>query len=201
MNREQKLLQLAHRFDEKALAEIYDSYSPGIYRYALRLLGEVETAEDCVSESFSRFLAALKNGQGPTQFLKSYLYRVAHNWITDYYRKKSYAPLQLETDQIVDRDYPDQLDALGRDEEIQQIRIALSLLTPEQRQVIGLRFLEGLSLEDTARIMDRPLGAIKSLQHRALNSMKRQILKEDETWNTTSEKTDGIAISSSKSNA
>jgi RNA polymerase sigma-70 factor, ECF subfamily len=201
MNREQKLLQLAHRFDEKALAEIYDSYSPGIYRYALRLLGEVETAEDCVSESFSRFLAALKNGQGPTQFLKSYLYRVAHNWITDYYRKKPYAPLQLETDQIVDRDYPDQLDALGRDEEIQQIRIALALLTPEQRQVIGLRFLEGLSLEDTARTMDRPLGAIKSLQHRALNSMKRQILKEDETWNTTSEKTDGIAISSSKSNA
>jgi RNA polymerase sigma-70 factor, ECF subfamily len=201
MNREQKLLQLAHRFDEKALAEIYDSYSPGIYRYALRLLGEVETAEDCVSESFSRFLAALKNGQGPTQFLKSYLYRVAHNWITDYYRKKPYAPLQLETDQIVDRDYPDQLDALGRDEEIQQIRIALSLLTPEQRQVIGLRFLEGLSLEDTARTMDRPLGAIKSLQHRALNSMKRQILKEDETWNTNSEKTDGIAISSSKSNA
>jgi RNA polymerase sigma-70 factor, ECF subfamily len=202
MNREQKLLQLARRFDEKALAEIYDSYSPRLYRYAMRLLGDAGTAEECVAESFSRFLAALKNGQGPTQFLKSYLYRVSHNWITDYYRKKPLVDVNLDTDEIIDLDYREPFDDLTREDEIGQIRTALSLLTPEQRQVLVLRFLEGWSLEQVAKEMDRPVGAIKSLQHRALNSMKRQLLEEEEKeWKTETNTMDGMPISSNKSNA
>jgi RNA polymerase sigma-70 factor, ECF subfamily len=207
MNREQKLLQLAHRFDEKALAEIYDTYSPGLYRYAVRLLGDADTAEECVAESFSRFLAALKNGQGPTQFLKSYLYRISHNWITDYYRKNPLEAVQLEAEDIPEQEYTDPHEDIDREDEIGQIRAALSLLTPEQRQVLVLRFLEGWSLELVAREMKRPVGAIKSLQHRALNSMKRQLLEEElleeeeKEWKTDTNKTDGMPISSSKSNA
>jgi RNA polymerase sigma-70 factor, ECF subfamily len=199
MNREQKLLELAQRFDEKALAEIYDTYSPGLYRYAVRQLGDADTAEECVSEVFSRFLSALKHGQGPTEFLKSYLYRIGHNWITDYFRKKPFTAYPLETDEIIDRDSPDLIEDVSQKGEIQQIRKALTLLTPEQRQVISLRFMEEMSLEETARVMVRPVGAIKSLQHRALNSLKRLVLKEETEWTEEEKKTGGISISSSKS--
>ncbi len=72
----------------QALAEIYDRYSPGLYAYAMRLLGDACLAEDCVSETFARFLKSLRAGQGPEAYLQAYLYRIAHNWITDHYRRQ-----------------------------------------------------------------------------------------------------------------
>jgi len=68
---EGELLALVHRFDEQALAEVYDRYSPGIYRYAVRLLGDQDLAEECVAETFSRFLKALKQGKGPHKYLRA----------------------------------------------------------------------------------------------------------------------------------
>ena len=79
VSEEQELLQLATRLDIKALARIYDTYSPGIYRYAMRLLGEMTVAEDCVAETFARFLKAMQERRGPRDHLQAYLYRIAHN--------------------------------------------------------------------------------------------------------------------------
>ena len=87
MSNEQDLLQRASKIETQALAEIYDSYSPGIYRYAMRLLGDMTLAEDCVAETFARFLKSLQEQRGPRNNLKAYLYRIAHNWIVDHYRK------------------------------------------------------------------------------------------------------------------
>ena len=89
MTDDTELLQQAWRFEEQALAAIYDRFSPGLYRYAWRLLGDVHLAEECVAETFSRFLHALQGGRGPQEYLQAYLYRVAHNWITDYYRRRT----------------------------------------------------------------------------------------------------------------
>jgi len=93
---EKKLLKLARRFDQQTLGEIYDQYSPGLYRYAMRLLGNVDLAEECVAETFSRFLHALRGGGGPQDHLQAYLYRVAHNWITDQWRRQPPPPMQLD---------------------------------------------------------------------------------------------------------
>ena len=84
---QEELLRRARKFDQQALAEIYDSYSTGLFGYALRLLGDTNLAEECVAEAFTRFLNALHSGKGPKDHLKAYLYRIAHNWITDYYRR------------------------------------------------------------------------------------------------------------------
>ena len=65
MHNEQELLRLASQLNTTALAEIYDSYSPGLYRYAMRLLGDVSLAEDCVAETFTRFLQALQEAARP----------------------------------------------------------------------------------------------------------------------------------------
>ena len=84
---ESDLLQAALRFDQKALAQIYDLYSPELYRYAVRFLGDPSVAEDCVADTFSRFLKAIRARHGPKKYLRAYLYRIAHNWVADYYRR------------------------------------------------------------------------------------------------------------------
>jgi len=173
MAEEEILLQKAHNFDLESLEVIYDTFSPGVYRYAMRLLGNPDLAEECVSETFQRFLVALKNNGGPSDHLQAYLYRIAHNWITDQYRRQ---PLTLELSENLsdEKDNPAK-NALERIEQ-QQVRAALMHLTPDQRQVIILRFLEGWDNDATARMMNKPEGAVKALQHRALETLKRMLL-------------------------
>lgn len=179
MNKEAKLLQLARRLDGNALAEIYDAHSDALYRYAMRLLGDASVAEDCVSESFARFLAALKKGKGPREHLKAYLFRIAHNWITDYYRRAApdTEPVKEEL-HLEASDNPAQ--EAFKNMQMERTRAALKKLTPDQREVIVLRFFEGLENIEIAYTMRRPIGAVKSLQHRALANLKRILLDEDD---------------------
>ncbi|MFZ6030816.1 MAG: RNA polymerase sigma factor [Chloroflexota bacterium] len=166
------LLERATRFEADALAEIFDRYHAGIYRYAMRLLGDTDLARECMSETFSRFLNALHRGVGPKDYLQAYLYRIAHNWITDHYRSKTPPSLSLDAEMPSASDEnPSQVVADRL--EIQQTRAALALLTPDQRQVITLKYLEGWSNEQIARALNKPVGAVKSLQHRALDALHR----------------------------
>ena len=175
---EHDLLERARRLERQALGRIYDLYSPGVYRYALRRLGEAASAEDCVAETFSRLLQALQRGKGPRDHLRAYLYRMAHNWIVDQYRRQPAAP-----DELTER-FPD---AGGNPEEQvrerlrdARLREALRRLTSDQQQVIALKFLEGWENQEIARALGKPVGAVKSLQHRALASLQRRLKNEDE---------------------
>lgn len=176
---EQAILKRAKQFDREALEEIFDNYSPGIYRYAFRLLGDAELASDCMSETFSRFLYALKQENGPDNYLQAYLYRIAHNWITDYYRSKVAGTLPLNMElQANSNDEPHR--TVADEMEKQQLRHALSLLTPDQRQVIILRYLEELEHEVIAQAMNKPVGSIKALQHRAIESLRRILMRNED---------------------
>lgn len=174
------LLKRARQWDEAALAEVYDAYAPAIYRYAYRRVGHRETVEEIVSETFHRFLVALKHGGGPTENLSAWLYRVAHNLIVDFYRRQpSQEPEVLDDVVVAGEDRSEtHLDRLAR---VERARAALRRLTPLQQQVIVLRFLEEMSLEETAGVVDRTVGAVKALQHRALNSLQRILEEEYET--------------------
>jgi len=175
LNSERELRRGAKDFDPVVLGAIYDRYSPGIFRYAMRLLGEESLAEDCVSETFSRFLKGLNCGQGPDEHLQAYLYRIAHNWITDSYRKNT--PSMLELDETYPADetrHPENQAELGLQK--QELRKALRSLTPDQRQVIYLRFIEGWDIEEVANTLGKPVSAIKTLQHRAVGSLKRLLV-------------------------
>ncbi len=168
------LLELARGFDLAALGEIYDAYSPALARYATRLLGESDLAEECVAETFSRFLKALYNGGGPRDYLQAYLYQVAHHWITDYYRRKPPPSYSLDDTLASDPGDPAQIAAENIDRE--QVRAALMRLTPEQREVVVLKYLEGWENAEVAKLLGKPVGAIKALQHRALDALRRQVL-------------------------
>ena len=178
-NDNDRQLALAKAYDRRTLAEIYDEYQPLIYRYISRQVEEMETARDLTADVFNRFLSTLEKGQGPDKSLKSWLYRSAHNIVIDHYRRREF------------RDHlplSDQLPANGADpaQEVEnllaaaRVRKALETLTPDQRQVVTLKFLAGLSNAEVAEIMEKPLSAVKSLQHRGLASLQRQLIPAKE---------------------
>lgn len=176
---EQVLLRRAREFDLKALAEIYDTYSDELYRYAWRQLSDQDLAEDCISETFSRFLHAVKQGKGPGQHLRAYLFRTAHNWIVDYYRRSPVPelPIDLEIQENGESEPPA---VVMRDFELQEVRDALTQLTPDQRQVIVLKYLHEWDNAEIAHAMEKNVGAVKALQHRAISALKRLLVAQQE---------------------
>jgi RNA polymerase sigma-70 factor (ECF subfamily) len=174
------ILERAKNFESKALEEIFDTFSPGIFRYAYRLLGDEDLAKECMSETFSRFLVALKHENGPDTYLQAYLYRIAHNWVTDYYRSKLPLNVALEADLPSD-DTDDPHLQVSISQERQQLRQALTLLTPEQRQVIVLKYLEEWENENIARSLNKPISAVKALQHRGLAALRRILGRDEES--------------------
>jgi RNA polymerase sigma-70 factor (ECF subfamily) len=167
--KEQELLQLASELDVEALAEIYDRYSPVLYAYAMRLLNDPALAEDCVAETFARFLKVLQKGQGPRNHLRAYLYRITHNWIIDLYRDPQQTSPLNET--LQGEEFPEEEAAkrLGQ----KQIREAIRSLSPEQQKVITLKYLEDWSNEEIAQTLHKTVGAVKTIQHRALVNLQK----------------------------
>ena len=169
------------RADPRALTKqdligIYEELSPRLFRYAVRLLGDAHLAEDCVSETFTRLLEAIRKGGGPTDNLKAYLYRIAHNWITDYYRGREPEP-ELETANANLQKAPDDpATVVSRELDRQRVREALLSLSEDQRQVIMLRFFEDWSHEEAAAALEKSVEASRALQYRALKNLRSQLI-------------------------
>ena len=167
---EGELLERARQLDRVALAAIYAQYRPALQRYCARILGEPLLAEECVAETFSRFLAALHNGGGPRDHLQAYLYRVAKNLITDHFA--STRPDSLEEDVNCDpSDLPD--DQVHDRMEQDEVRLALATLPDDQRRVVTLRIIEGWKERDVAEAMGTTPAAVRSLAARALVTLER----------------------------
>ena len=174
VSEERELLELASKLNTTALAEIYDTYSPGLYRYAMRLLGDPDLAEDCVAETFTRFLKSLEKEHGPRDHLQAYLYRIAHNWIVDLYR---------DHEQTFELNDALPCDEVPEEEAAQQmrqkhVRKAIRSLSPDQQKVVSLKYLEGWENEEIARVLRKPVGAVKSIQHRALMSLQKLLAEK-----------------------
>ena len=172
------MLAQARQLDEGALGKIYDLYSTPLYRFALNQLGHADIAEDCVAECFSRFIRALHNGKGPKDDIRAYLYRVARNWITDTYRKQGPQIVDLETVIIRDpQDGPEPVTQILL--ENSAMRSALLELNPKQRQVVVLKFLEGWTHQEIANSIKSTIPAVKALQRRGLNNLRKLLDKKD----------------------
>jgi RNA polymerase sigma-70 factor, ECF subfamily len=120
-------------------------------------------------------MIALRNG---TNFenIRAYLYRIAHNWITDHYRRQPLPPLSLDDEVHSDpEDSPVLLAAQNQDR--QRVRAAILRLPSEQRQVIELRFMENWSHHEVANVLGKSVDATRALQHRAMEAL-RQMLSE-----------------------
>lgn len=177
---EDALIAKVRACDPQALEFVYDKHNDELYRYAWRQLGSEVIAEDCVAETFTSFLNALRQGKGPEKYLRAYLFQIAHNWIVDFYRRQPAVEQPLE-DVILSTTEAEQPSGIvAKKMEQQEIQKALAQLTDDQRQVIVLRYLQDWSHEEIAQAMRKPVGAVKALQHRATDALRKILTGREE---------------------
>jgi RNA polymerase sigma-70 factor (ECF subfamily) len=169
-----ELLQRVLALDERALGMVFDAYYEPLYRYIVHHIGHVRTAEDLAAEVFRRLLEEIDRGRGPNRHLKGWLYRVAHNLVVDQLRRFEHRNHE-RLDEALASSNPGVLVQAETAILSEQARAALLELTPKQRDVIVLRYLEGYENEEVACIMDTTVGAVKSLRYRGLAAMRRHL--------------------------
>ena len=168
------LVQRAQAGDEEAVAEIYRKHVQLIYRYVRARVSDSATAEDLTSEIFVRALTALDRYEHRGAPLAAWLFRLARARTADLHRSNAHRPVQLLTESQLD-ETPDPEALADRNEQVARLRHEMQRLTDDQRDVLHLRFIEGYSLDKTAEVMGRTIGAVKSLQFRALEMLARYL--------------------------
>jgi RNA polymerase sigma-70 factor (ECF subfamily) len=169
----QGLLAGARRGDPEALGALYDRYSPAIYRYLYRRCGDAALAEDLTGTTFLRMLEAIDESQAWTQSFSGWLYRIAHNLLTDHLRARSRHPESELPESLAGSIRPEE--RIGRLLETDTVREAINRLKAEYAEVLILRFAEGLSHARVAEHLGKSEGAVKVMQHRALKALRVQL--------------------------
>ena len=162
------------KLDPQAVAAIYDRYFPDVYRYVYYRLGNESLAEDIASDVFVRLLEAVKSKRGPKTNLKGWLLSTASNVIADHLRRVYRRPTEVLSESMPDHS-SSLIDEIDRRHQTDSVRQAYAQLTPEQQNVLALRFGDGYSLEETAAVMQKKVNAVKALQFRALAALQRHI--------------------------
>jgi RNA polymerase sigma-70 factor (ECF subfamily) len=176
------LLERAREYDAQALAEIYDRYAESIYRYAYRFVGDASLAEDLTSEVFLKLLQVLGTSRAPQEQLQGWLYRVARNLAVDWFRQQAKGVhISLNEELTPDGDSP--ATRLEEQQLHQDLRDAISKLTPSQQQVIVLRFGEGRKIREIGHLMGKSEGSIKVMQYRAMKRLRKLLEKQGKKGN------------------
>jgi RNA polymerase sigma-70 factor (ECF subfamily) len=160
-----------------AFGELYSIFLDQIYRYVFYQVKDRMTAEDLTEEIFLKAWEAMGKFQQKRVPFSAWLYRIAHNHVIDYFRTRR-QHVALEDVEPAADDNPEQ----RAEERIVQQELAevISYLPPQQRQVIILKFIEGLDNEEIAQIMRKRQGAIRMLQMRALTALRQRLMRLDE---------------------
>ncbi len=164
---ERKLVERACDGDRRAFAQLYDRFVDKIYRYIYYKVGSLSDAEDLTAQVFLKAWEAIGTYQWTERPFSAWLYRIAHNLVVDYFRTKRDLSSLDELPSLEERG-PSLEELTQRHLTADTLRRAIARLTPDQQQVILLRFLEGYSTEQVAQIMGKQPGAVRTLQHRAL---------------------------------
>ena len=164
-----ELYERAKAYDADALTAIYDRYESKIYSYVYHRVGDPNVAQDLTSQAFLRMLEAIQNEQAWRSSFSGWLYRIAHNLIVDFYRRRGRTnQSSLEDLTVLVASTEDPLHAAERTLAGERVRATINLLTEEQAQVVTLRFLEDLNVAEVAAVMGKTEGAVKALQYRAV---------------------------------
>lgn len=170
------LLGAAKSGADWAWRRLVEAYSPPLLGYA-RLRGAVEP-EDVLGEVWMAAATGIRRFDGDEPGLRSWLFVIAHRRTIDAGRKAARRPQPADPTSLDDLSPRLTTSAESKALEIissEQIAELLSHLTVDQRTVIALRVIADLSLEETARIVGKRIGAVKALQRRALDALRQQI--------------------------
>jgi RNA polymerase sigma-70 factor, ECF subfamily len=172
------LVEAAQAGDMAAYGELFERYFDVVFRFVLFRTGDRTLAEDLTSETFVRALRRITSVSYQGRDIGAWFVTIARNLIFDHVKSSRYR-LEQATGEMVDLSPstggPEQqvLDGAINDELLR----CVAKLNPDQRECIELRFLQGLSVAETAQVMDRNEGAVKALQHRAVRRLG-QLLPE-----------------------
>jgi RNA polymerase sigma-70 factor, ECF subfamily len=175
------IVRRAQGGDSEAFGELYDRYVDVVYRYVQYRVSSTALAEDLTSETFLRALRRITSYTWQGRDFGAWLVTIARNLIADHYKSGRYR-MEVATSDLVEA-------GADRSEEGPEGEVltgltnaalldAVKQLNSEQQECISLRFLQGMSVAETARIMGKNEGAIKALQYRAVKSLSR-LLPED----------------------
>lgn len=170
------LLDQARNGDKVAIAEIYRLYVDSIYQFCRLRLSDPQQAEDITSTVFTRFIKALADGKGPREHLRGWLFQVARNAIHDAYGQRTPLPIEaIEHWAQGDEANPEYSVFQAIDTDI--LRQHIMMLSPDQQDVIFMRFAQQLSIHETADVLGKNPNTVKALQFRAVNRLRDLLTK------------------------
>lgn len=175
MKDEESLVRRAQQQDTEAFAQIYEAYFDRIYRYiALRIRNEME-AEDMTQQVFMKMLHSISSYKQQGVPFSSWIYRIAHNQVVDFVRQQN-KKATVDIDGLpLPETGDDPQHMIEQQIDIEDLKKATKLLTQSQQEVLSLRFSGELSIAECAKIMGKSEGAIKALQHSAVQALKKAL--------------------------
>ena len=168
----EELLQLLDRAklnDSRALGRLCAHFYSKIYRFIYYRVNKIEDAEDLTSEVCLRVIRSIREQKGS---FYGWIYRIASNMITDYYRRRAVRSSVIPTGDLIE----DMVDARNKQSELieqQDLRQVIKRLTEEQQQIIILRFIEGYETVEIAEMLGKNPGAVRAIQFRGLSAMRK----------------------------
>src|SRR6266508_1217668 len=176
-----RLVERGQQGNKEALEELYLLHFDRIYSYLHMNVGNRHDAEDLTTQVFVKMLESIGKFRWRSAPFSAWLFRIAHNLAMDHFR----ANKRWQPEEEVPEPDPGEgsaaeqeaLESIGRQSMLELIQ----KLSHEQQQVLTLKFVFNFSNAEAATILDKTEGAIKSLQHRALASLQRQIATSPES--------------------
>jgi len=171
---EESLIRRAQQQDQEAFAQLYEEHFNKIYRYVALRIGDKVEAEDVTQQVFINALRSISSFKWKGIPFAAWLFRIAHNQVVDYLRKKTKQATVPLDESLASSDSNPQLMAEHR-LDIEQLLLATKRLTRAQREVIALRFAGELSTAQVAKVMGKSQGAVKALQHSAIVALRKAL--------------------------
>ncbi|WP_030549164.1 ECF subfamily RNA polymerase sigma factor, BldN family [Streptomyces albus] len=173
------LVERAQDGEAEAFGRLYDQYADTVYRYVYYRVGSRATAEDLTSETFLRALRRISTFTWQGRDFGAWLVTIARNLVADHFKSSRFR-LEITTGEMLDAN---EVERSPEDSVLESLSNATLLdavrrLNPQQQECVTLRFLQGMSVAETARAMGKNEGAIKTLQYRAVRTLAR-LLPED----------------------
>ena len=182
MQEEENLVRRARQGEPEAFEQLYEANFDRIYRYLVLRVRNRADAEDITQQVFLKALESIGSFRWRGAPFSSWLFRIAHNQVVDYFRKKGReSTLPLDEARTVSPDDPVALTEQRL--RVEQLAAACAQLSEAQREVVALRFAGGLSVAETAEAMGKSEGATKVMQHDALVKLRRILSSSGEEVN------------------
>jgi RNA polymerase sigma-70 factor, ECF subfamily len=169
------LVERAQLGDRAALEELYLIHFDRIYSYLHMSVGSRHDAEDLTTQTFVKMLESIGRFRWQSVPFSAWLFRIAHNLAMDHFRaRRRWQPEEEVPEAAAAEETSAEEQALAAIGDASLLDL-ISRLSPEQRQVLTLKFVFRFSNGEAAAILGKTEGAIKSLQHRALSSLQKHV--------------------------